>query len=105
MTITRFTTDRFHNRWVISRYQDVDACFQDNESFDRAMYKPDGPYEFGRRHIFGPNILEYGNSDEHRRLRNIVAGQFVGQKLNDFLPMIDQISEEVIDRFIDDGGS
>lgn len=95
--------DRFHNRWIISRYEDVDACFQDNESFDRAMYKPDGPYEFGRRHVFGPNILEYGNSGEHRRLRNIVAGQFVGQKLQDFLPMIDQISQEVIDRFIDDG--
>ena len=87
----------------VSRYEDVDACFQDNESFDRAMYKPDGPYEFGKRHVFGPNILEYGNSDEHRRLRNIVAGQFVGQKLQDFLPMIDQISQEVIDRFIGEG--
>ncbi|MEM9624025.1 MAG: cytochrome P450 [Pseudomonadota bacterium] len=95
--------DRFHNRWIISRYWDVDAAFQDNDSFDRAMYKPDGPYEFGSSHVFGPNILEYGNSDQHRRLRNIVAGQFVGQKLNDFLPMIEQISEEVIDRFIDDG--
>ena len=95
--------DRFHNRWIVSRYWDVDGCFQDNEGFDRAMYKPDGPYDFGSRHIFGPNILEYGNSDEHRRLRNIVAGQFVGQKLNDFLPMIDQIADEVIDRFIEDG--
>jgi pulcherriminic acid synthase len=81
----------------------VDACFQDSESFDRAVYKPDGPYDFGSRHIFGPNILEYGNSNEHRRLRNIVAGEFVGQKLNDFLPMIDQISQEVIAKFIDDG--
>ena len=95
--------DRFHNRWIISRYWDVDGCFQNNDAFDRAVYKPDGPYDFGSRHIFGPNILEYGNSDEHRRLRNIVAGQFVGQKLNDFLPMIDLISEEVIDKFIDDG--
>ncbi len=95
--------DRFHNRWIISRYWDVDGAFQDNESFDRAMYKPDGPYDFGSSHVFGPNILEYGNSDEHRRLRNIVAGQFVGQKLNDFLPMIEKISQEVVDRFIDDG--
>ena len=39
----------------------------------------------------------------HRRLRNIVAGQFVGQKLQDFIPMIHQISEEVIDKFIDSG--
>jgi len=95
--------DRFHNRWVISRYWDVDGVFQDNESFDRGVYEPDGPYEFGTNHVFGPNILEYGNSNEHRRLRNIVAGQFVGQKLNDFMPMIDQISGEVIDRFIDQG--
>ena len=95
--------DRFHNRWIISRYRDVDGAFQDNESYDRAIYKPDGPYEFGSRHVFGPNILEYGNSSEHRRLRNIVAGQFVGQKLTDFLPMIDQISSEVIERFVDDG--
>ena len=65
--------DRFHNRWIISRYWDVDGAFQDNESYDRAVYKPDGPYDFGSRHVFGPNILEYGNSGEHRRLRNIVA--------------------------------
>ena len=95
--------DRFHNRWVITRYWDVDGVFQDNESYDRGIYKPGGPYKFGTNHVFGPNILEYGNSNEHRRLRNIVAGQFVGQKLNDFLPMIDQISTEVIDRFIDQG--
>ena len=91
--------DRFHNRWIVSRYWDVDAVFQDSTSFDRAVYKPDGPYKFGTNHVFGPNILEYGNSDEHRRLRNIVAGQFVGQKLDDFIPMIHQISTEVIERF------
>ena len=95
--------DRFHNRWILSRYWDVDAAFQDNDSFDRAMYKPDGPYDFGSSHVFGPNILEYGNSDEHTRLRNIVAGQFVGQKLRDFLPMIEQISLEVIERFKERG--
>ncbi len=93
--------DRFHNRWIVSRYWDVDAVFQDNDSYDRAQYKPDGPYEFGSSHVFGPNLLEYGNSGEHRRLRNIVAGQFVGQKLQDFLPMIEQISNEVIDRILE----
>ena len=95
--------DRFHNRWVVSRYWDVDGVFQDNGSYDRAVYKPDGPYEFGSSHVFGPNLLEYGNSGEHRRLRNIVAGQFVGQKLNDFLPVIDQISREVVDRIVEQG--
>ncbi len=95
--------DRFHNRWVLSRYWDIDAAFQDNQSYDRAVYKPDGPYKFGSTHVFGPNILEYGNSPQHRWLRNIVAGQFVGAKLQDFLPMIEQICDEVIARFKDDG--
>jgi cytochrome P450 len=95
--------DRFHNRWILSRYADVDAAFQDNESFDRAIYDPAGPYEFGSRHIFGPNILEYGNSPQHRWLRNIVAGQFVGDRLNAFLPIIDRIALEVIADFETDG--
>ena len=94
--------DRFHNRWVLSRYWDIDEAFQDNQSYDRAVYKPDGPYKFGSTHVFGPNILEYGNSPQHRWLRNIVAGQFVGAKLQDFLPMIEQICDEVIARFRDD---
>jgi len=90
--------DRFHNRWILSRYHDVDAVFQDNTAFDRAQYRPDGPYKFGSSHVFGPNLLEYGNSDEHRRLRNIVAGQFVGRKLETFVPMIHQIAEELVDK-------
>ena len=95
--------DRCHNRWALTRYRDIDGAFQDNQSYDRAVYKPDGPYEFGSTHVFGPNILEYGNSPRHRWLRNIVAGQFVGTRLRDFLPMVEQICDEVIARFKDDG--
>jgi cytochrome P450 len=95
--------DRFHNRWILSRYHDIEAAFQDNQSFDRAVYDPNGPYEFGKRHIFGPNILEYGNSPQHRWMRNVVAGQFVGERLDAFLPIIDQIALEVIDTFKDRG--
>lgn len=95
--------DRFHNRWVISRYWDVDAVFQDNGSFDRAVYDPNGEYEFGSRHIFGPNILEYGNSDQHRWLRNIIAGEFIGKRLDAFIAIIDKIAVELIEKFQGDG--
>ena len=81
--------DRFHNRWVISRYWDVDAVFQDSEAYTRGIYDPEGDYEFGKRHVFGPNILEYGVGDRHRFMRNVVAGQFVGRKLDAFLPFIE----------------
>ena len=95
--------DRFHNRWVISRYWDVDAVFQATEAYTRGIYDEEGPYEFGKKHVFGPNILEYGRGDHHRWLRNVIAGQFVGQKLNDFLPYIDMIAQELIDKFKEKG--
>ena len=95
--------DRFHNRWVISRYADVVAAFQDNDGYDRAAYKPGGLYKFGAEHVFGPNILEYGNSAQHRFLRNVVAGQFVGSRLDGFLPMIEKIAQELIDKFVGRG--
>lgn len=95
--------DRFHNRWVISRYWDVDAVFQATEAYTRGIYSEEGPYEFGSRHVFGPNILEYGRGAHHQWLRNVIAGEFVGQKLNDFLPVIDMIAVELIDKFRNDG--
>ena len=95
--------DRFHNRWIVSRYHDVVAAFQDNDGYDRAIHKPGGLYRFGTDHVFGPNILEYGNSPQHRFLRNVVAGQFVGARLDVFLPIIDKIAQELIDKFALDG--
>ncbi len=88
--------DLMHNSWVVSRYDDIVAVFQNNDDFDRAAYDPKGEYEFGKKHVFGPNILEYGNSDEHRFLRNVVADQFVGNRLQGFLPFIEQIARELM---------
>ncbi|MFN0094065.1 MAG: cytochrome P450 [Dehalococcoidia bacterium] len=93
--------DRFHGRWIVSRYDDIVAIFQNNEDFDRAAYDPDGEYEFGKRHVFGPNILEYGNSDRHHFLRNVVADQFVGKRLDSFLPVIELIARELLGRIAD----
>jgi pulcherriminic acid synthase len=67
------------------------------------LYKVDGPYEFGSSHVFGPNILEYGNSDRHRWLRNIIAGQFVGQGLVSFIPFIEKIATELLEDCLGDG--
>lgn len=93
--------DRIHNRWILTRYDDILGAFGDNEHFDRALYDPDGEFEFGASHPFGPNILEYGNSDRHRWMRNIVANQFVGAGLTAFIPVIEQIAAELIERHQD----
>ena len=70
--------DRFHNRWVITRYWDVDAVFQNSEAYTRGIYDEDGPYKFGSRHVFGPNILEYGRGD--RGVEVDGAAGVVGQR-------------------------
>ena len=88
--------DLFHNNWVVSRYDDIVEIFQNNDDFNRAVYDPKGEYEFGKNQVFGPNILEYGNSAEHRFLRNVVADQFVGNRLQGFLPFIEQIARELM---------
>ncbi len=88
--------DGFHGRWALTRYDDIVAVFQDNERYNRAAYDPDGPFKFGERSVFGPNILEYGNSPRHRWLRNIVADQFVGNRLQAFLPVIEMIARELL---------
>ena len=93
--------DGFHGRWVLSRYEDIVNVFQDNEHYDRALYKPDGPYKFGQRSVFGPNILEYGNSQRHRWMRNIVADQFVGNRLQAFLPYIEMIARELLGSIVE----
>ena len=90
--------DGFHGRWALTRYDDIVAVFQDNEHYDRALYKPEGPYRFGERSVFGPNILEYGNSQRHRWMRNIVADQFVGNRLQAFIPVIEMIARELLDK-------
>ena len=88
--------DLFHNNWVVSRYDDIVEIFQNNDDFNRAVYDPKGEYEFGKNQVFGPNILEYGNSAEHRFLRNVVADQFVGNRLQGFLPFIEEIARELM---------
>ena len=90
--------DGFHGRWALTRYDDIVAVFQDNEHYDRALYRPEGPYKFGERSVFGPNILEYGNSQRHRWMRNIVADQFVGNRLQAFIPVIEMIARELLDK-------
>ena len=47
--------------------------------------------------------MEYGNSDRHRWLRNVVAGQFVGQGLVSFIPFVEQIAGELVERCSADG--
>jgi len=78
--------------WMITRYDDVVAAFADNQNYSAS---PNGE-SIGA--VFGPTLMEY-DGDEHSKLRNIVAPQFVGMKLKTLLPVVTRNAMALIGKF------
>ncbi|MBI1180003.1 MAG: cytochrome P450 [Alphaproteobacteria bacterium] len=79
-------------QWMVTRYDDVVAIFRDNFNFSAS---PNGEH-IGA--VFGPTLMEYDGED-HTKLRNIVAPQFVGRKLTALLPTIQRNAMALIRKF------
>ena len=80
------------DQWTISRYEDVVNCFRDTENFSAS---PNGDH-IGQ--VFGPTLMEY-DGEQHRKLRNIVAPQFAGRKLQALLPTVSRNTMALIEKF------
>tara|TARA_A100001037_G_scaffold306091_1_gene349152 strand:+ start:3774 stop:5033 length:1260 start_codon:yes stop_codon:yes gene_type:complete len=78
--------------WMVTRYEDVVACFKDTENFSAS---PNG-LSIGA--VFGPTLMEYDGED-HTKLRNIVAPEFVGMKQKALLPVISRNTMALIEKF------
>lgn len=78
--------------WMITRYADVVAAFADNRNYSAS---PNGE-SIGS--VFGPTLMEY-DGDDHTKLRNIVAPQFVGMKLKNLLPVVTRNAMALIQKF------
>jgi pulcherriminic acid synthase len=78
--------------WLITRYDDVVNIFRDNVNFSAS---PNGEH-IGA--VFGPTLMEY-DGERHTKLRNIVAPQFVGLKLNALLPIVQRNAMALIRKF------
>lgn len=78
--------------WMITRYDDVVNGFKDIERFSAS---PNG-ITIGA--VFGPTLMEY-DGQEHTKLRNLVAGEFVGLKFNALLPLISRNAMALIEKF------
>ena len=94
--------DTFQNRFVATRYADIWDAYKRSRpggDFTRGVYDPKGHYEFGSDSPLGPTILDMGEGEEHRWSRGIVAGEFVGKKLESWLPVIEETAAEMIERF------
>lgn len=86
----------YHNplndTWMVTRYDDVVNTFRDTENFSAS---PNGEH-IGA--VFGPTLMEY-DGEEHTKLRNIVAPQFVGLKLQSLLPTVSRNAMALIEKF------
>ena len=77
--------------WLITRYDDVVNTFKDTENFSAS------PNADGIGAVFGSTLMEY-DGQRHTRLRNIVAPEFVGRKLEKLLPIIERNTQALIER-------
>ena len=78
--------------WWITRYDDVVASFRDHETFSSRIF------EQSHVAVFGPSLTAM-DGDEHTQKRAIIAPEFVGRKLDAFLPVIERNVRELIARF------
>ncbi len=84
--------DELTDMWMVTRYDDVVSTFRDTENYSAS---PNGEH-IGA--VFGPTLMEY-DGEEHTKLRNIVAPEFVGLNLKALMPTIQRNTMALIEKF------
>lgn len=85
--------DQLHNRYFITRYEDVIAAYLDDEIFNTI---PKGTSNL----VNGNTILELGGR-EHTRRRRLFGSELAGQALKARIPMIHRMAMEMITEAIE----
>jgi pulcherriminic acid synthase len=83
--------DKLHNCYWVTRYDDITECYFDDEGFNTI---PKG----SSSGVLGNTQLELSGI-EHRRRRNLYGQHLVGQSLNNRIPAIERLAEEMIDHW------
>lgn len=85
--------DKLHNRYLITRYEDVIAAYLDDEIFNTI---PKGTSNL----VNGNTILELGGR-EHTRRRRLFGSELAGQALKARIPTIHRMAMEMITEAIE----
>ncbi len=85
--------DRLHNTYWVTRYADIEACYNDDEGYNTI---PKGM----SNGVLGNTQLELSGV-EHRRRRNLYGRHLVGQALDKRIPIIERLAEEMIATWFD----
>jgi cytochrome P450 len=85
--------DKFHNCYFVTRYDDITACYMDDEGFNTI---PKG----SSSGVLGNTQLELSGI-EHRRRRNLYGRHLVGLALDKRVPAIERLASEMIASWFD----
>jgi pulcherriminic acid synthase len=80
--------DKLHNCYYVTRYDDITACYFDDEGFNTI---PKG----SSSGVLGNTQLELSGV-EHRRRRNLYGQHLVGESLKNRIPAIRRLAEQMI---------
>ena len=80
--------DSLHNAYWVTRYDDITACYNDDEGFNTI---PKGM----SNGVLGNTQLELSGV-EHRRRRNVYGRHLVGQSLEKRIPAIERLATEMV---------
>jgi pulcherriminic acid synthase len=89
--------DQLHNCYWVTRYDDITECYFDDEGFNTI---PKG----SSSGVLGNTQLELSGV-EHRRRRNLYGQHLVGKSLQQRIPAIERLAEEMIAGWDDAVGS
>lgn len=81
--------DKLHNTYYVTRYDDITACYFDDEGFNTI---PKG----SSSGVLGNTQLELSGV-EHRRRRNLYGQHLVGQSLQHRVPSIQRLAQAMVD--------
>ncbi|MEM9038015.1 MAG: cytochrome P450 [Actinomycetota bacterium] len=78
--------------WIVSRYDDVATVLRDHETYSIATY------EQATGAVLGPTLIQM-DGPEHVWRRSAVAPDFVGTRLESWMPTLREAIDDLIERF------
>jgi hypothetical protein len=88
-----------HEFWSVFRYEDAVRVLQEQESF--SSKEGPGPERMAQMHPDG--VLLTADEPAHRRQRRIANKAFLPKIVNQRLPLIRSVADELVDKFAADG--
>ena len=94
--------DEVLQRWVITRYADVDRVLRDRSMSKDSRKAPPGTYMRNRRvmrdtRLNNESRAYFLDPPEHTRLRGLVSQAFTPAPLSRWRPYIQQVTDELLD--------